>query len=98
MGICSVTFYKEMFEGLTRINRERSLVPSDFKLMIASGTDDGVGGYGKLIKKLAKAYRKKCGLTAHVKMYEGGRHEILNEINKGVVYEDFVEFLDSCLK
>ncbi len=98
VGICSVMFYKEMFEGLTRINRERGRVPSDFKLMIASGTDDGVGGYGKLIKKLVKAYRKKCGIVPRVKMYEGGRHEILNEINKGVVYEDFVEFLDDCAK
>lgn len=96
VGICSAMFYKELFEGIARTNKRRGDVPSDFKLMIASGASDGVGGFGKLVKKLHKAYRKKSGLDARLKLYPGGRHEILNEINKGEVYEDFVEFLDSC--
>ncbi len=94
--ICKVGFYKSMFDGLKTVNKERGLVPSDFKLMIASGTADGVGGYGKLVKKLVKAYEKKCGLIPKLKLYEDGRHEILNEINKEVVYEDFVEFISEC--
>ncbi len=94
---CSVSFYDSMFDGLKTTNAERSKVPSDFKLMIASGTADGVGGYGKLVKKLVAAYKKKCKLTPRVKMYEDGRHEILNELNKGEVYEDFVDFLLDCL-
>ena len=96
VGVCSAMFYKEMFEGIALTNAERNKVPSGFNLMIASGGDDGVGGYGKLVKKLFKAYRKKCGLNARLKLYEGGRHEILNEPIKGEVYEDFVEFLDDC--
>lgn len=95
VGTCSYMFYREMLDGCARINKHRSEVPSDFKLMIASGTADGVGGYGKLIKKLVKAY-KKCGLDPLVKMYEGARHELLNEINKGEVYEDFLKFLNDC--
>lgn len=96
VGTCSVMFYKEMLNGCHTINKNRAATPKDFKIMIASGTADGVGGYGKLIAKLVKAY-KKCGLHPVVKMYEDGRHELLNEINKGVVYEDFVDFLDKCL-
>lgn len=95
VGVCSNLFYKEMFGGLDRINKERGKVPADFKLMIASGKNDGVGGYGKLVKKLYRAY-KKVGLDPMLKLYDGGRHEILNEINKGAVYEDFVEFIDEC--
>ena len=94
---CANSFYKSMFDGLKLTNKERNKVPSDFKLMIASGADDGVGGYGKLVKKLDKAYRKKCGLSAKVKLYDGGRHEILNELNKGEVYEDFLAFVDEVL-
>ena len=94
VGICSNMFYREMLDGCARINKDRHLVPKDFKLMIASGTADGVGGYGKLIDKLVKAYKKSSGLVPLVKMYEGGRHEILNEINKDEVYNDFVRFLD----
>lgn len=95
---CTVGFYKSFFDGIKLLNKERGKVPSDFKLMIASGSADGVGGFGKLVKKLAKAYRKKCGLQPVVKLYEDGRHEILNELNKGEVYEDFVAFLDDCLQ
>lgn len=95
--MCANSFYKSMFDGLKTTNKERGRVPSDFKLMIASGTADGVGGYGKLVRKLAKAYKSKCGLTPKVKLYEGGRHEILNEINKGEVYEDFLNFVDDVL-
>ncbi len=95
VGICSNMFYKEMFCGITRTNKERGKVPADFKLMIASGSDDGVGGYGKLVKKLYRSY-KKYGLEPRLKLYEGGRHEILNELNKSEVYEDFLAFLDWC--
>lgn len=91
-------FYKSMFDGLKITNKERDRVPATFRLMIASGDADGVGGYGKLVKKLVKAYEKKCGLSPRLKLYEDGRHEILNELNKEVVYEDFVDFLDDCLE
>ncbi len=95
---CTNGFYKSMFDGLKMTNKERSRLPASFKLMIASGDADGVGGYGKLVRKLVKTYEKKCGLSPRVKMYEDGRHEILNELNKGVVYEDFVQFLDDCIE
>lgn len=94
---CSVGFYKSFFDGMKNINKYRGETPGKFKLMIASGDDDGVGGYGKLVRKLEKVYRKECGIIPRLKLYEGGRHEILNEINKGVVYEDFVSFLDDCM-
>lgn len=95
--IVSNGFYKSMFDGIKITNKERNRVPATFRLMIASGDADGVGGYGKLVKKLVKAYEKKCGLSPRLKLYDDGRHEILNELNKEVVYEDFVSFLDDCL-
>ncbi|MDE5593211.1 MAG: lysophospholipase [Clostridiales bacterium] len=95
VGTCSYTFYREMLDGCARINENRGKTPTGFKLMIASGTADGVGGYGKVIKKLVKAY-KKHGLYPRVKTYDGARHELLNELNKGEVYEDFLQFLDDC--
>lgn len=94
---CTVGFYKSFFDGIKLLNKERHKVPSYFNLMIASGDSDGVGGYGKLVNKLDAAYRKKCNLEPTLYLYEDGRHEILNEINKGVVYEDFLSFLDECV-
>ena len=62
--------------------------------MIVSGSDDMVGGRGKLVGKLAARY-VKLGLKPLVKLYDGGRHEILNEINKHEVYKDTADFMDS---
>lgn len=94
VGVCSYMFYKEMLDGIATVNRERKKVPETFKLMIASGVHDGVGGYGKLVKRLCAEYGKKCGIEPRLKLYALGRHEILNELNKGEVYEDFLAFLD----
>lgn len=94
---CSVGFYKSMLYGIKSTIAERSKVPSDFRLMIASGTADGVGAYGKDVKRLHKEYLKKCGIDARLKLYDDARHEILNELNKGEVYEDIVAFLLDCL-
>lgn len=95
VGVCSNMFYREMFEGIARTNKLRGDVRAGLELMIVSGDADGVGGFGKLVKKLNKAYVKR-GLDPKLKLYAGGRHEILNEINKGEVYEDIMEFLDDC--
>ncbi len=95
--LCTVGFYKTFLFGIRTIIEERSKVPSDFRLMMAAGTGDGVGAYGKDVKRLHKEYLKKCGIDARLKLYDDARHEILNEINKGDVYEDIVGFLMDCL-
>lgn len=95
---CSFAFYKTFLFGLKTIIDERDKVPSDFRLMIAAGKADGVGAYGKDVKKLHKEYLKKCGIDARLKLYDDARHEILNELNKGEVYEDIVDFLMDCLE
>ena len=43
-------------------------------------------------------YTENTPCDVQIKMYEGDRHEILNELDKEQVYEDMREFLDSCLE
>lgn len=57
---------------------------------------DPVGNYSKGIKKFA-SQMKKNGLKPQVIIYKGARHEILNELEKEKVYEDTLNFLNSCL-
>ena len=33
-----------------------------------------------------------------LKLYPGGRHDLLNEINKEQVYDDVLQFLQRCLE
>lgn len=95
---CSNGFYYWFFRGLKAIKKAKheNLAP-DFPLMIISGSDDMVGGRGKLVKKLNKRYQK-LGLNPRFKLYEGGRHEIVNELNRAEVYADVADFFDSVME
>ncbi len=95
---CSVGFYRWFFGGLKRIAKEKNLpLSSDFPLLIISGACDPVGGNGKLVKSLYERYEKK-GLSPILKLYEGARHEILNELNKEEVYSDVRDFIVNSLR
>lgn len=94
---CSMGFYHYFFRGFKAISKsDYKKLRKDLPLLIISGADDKVGGDGKLVKKLDAKYRK-LGLNPTLKLYEGARHEILNEINKTEVYEDVINFVKSCL-
>ena len=87
--------YIDLFTMVGRIQRRRWAysLPKDLPVLIFSGADDPVGGYGKGVKAVY-AKLKGAGL-ADVKLllYPGGRHEMLNEINRMEVYEDIRQWL-----
>lgn len=94
---CSNGFYYWFFKGLKAIVKaDHAGLKPDFDLMIISGADDCVGGRGKLVKKLRARY-EKLGLKPRFKLYDGARHEILNEINKEEVYNDCLNFFDTVI-
>lgn len=68
-------------------------IRSDLPLLIASGSDDPLAGGGQLVELLGQRYRE-AGLTdVTVKVYQGARHEILNETNRDEVTNDIVGWL-----
>ena len=70
-------------------------IRSDLPLLIASGSDDPLAGGGQLVEVLGQRYRD-AGLTdVTVKLYDGARHEILNELNRDEVTADVVAWLDA---
>ena len=72
-------------------------IRSDLPLLIASGSDDPLAGGGQLIEVLARRYRDTGLVDVTVKLYDGARHEILNEINRDEVTADVVAWLDAHL-
>ncbi len=87
------SFYKSMFSGVAKNYKDIDKIRSDVKILIISGDSDPVGGYGKLVTKLYNVYRKQ-GLNVQCKLYNGARHEILNETNKVEVYDDVLNFFN----
>lgn len=95
--ICSNGFYYHFFNGLTSIRKsDNAAIRKDLPLLLIAGEKDGVGNYGKLVKKLYEKF-VKLGLTPEMKLYENARHEILNETNREEVYEDILDFVTGCI-
>lgn len=95
---CSNGFYYYFFGGLKDIAADKGEnIRKDLPMLIISGDCDGVGGYGKLVKKLNARY-VKFGLQPQLELIKGGRHEILNEINKSEVYRIVSDFADRAIK
>jgi alpha-beta hydrolase superfamily lysophospholipase len=72
-------------------------IPKDLPMYVFAGDQDPVGGMGEGVRALVDAYRA-LGLTnVVVRLYEGGRHEMLNEVNRDDVQRDLAEWLDKTL-
>lgn len=96
----SVALYYEMFRGISYIQKNENIrkIPIDLPVLFFSGTADPVGAYSKGVIKVYESY-KKAGVTdVSIKLYDGGRHEMLNETNKGEVYSDVLGWLDNKVK
>ncbi|MBE5762704.1 MAG: alpha/beta hydrolase [Clostridiales bacterium] len=93
--ILSLGFYKSFFHGLKQIYGDApKQIRKDLPIFIISGDQDPVGGMGVLVKNLFEMY-KDFGFNVDIKLYEGARHEILNEINKEEVYNDALAFFEA---
>ena len=71
--------------------------PHNLPVLFLSGDADPVGNYGNGVKKIAAAYRAAGCRNIDVIFYKGGRHEILNELNKTEVYGDISRWLEKQL-
>ena len=88
-----VAFYESMFTELPKnYSNLKNSVGYRPTIFILSGDNDPVGNFGKGVNKLASVY-EKAGFDVSTRLYEGGRHEMLNEINKSDVIKDIVEYI-----
>ena len=87
--------YGDLFNLLTYINSEQWYkdIPKDIPVLVISGGEDPVGEYGRGPSEVAgKLEEAGCG-DVSLLIYEGMRHEVLNEIGKETVMEDIKKFI-----
>ncbi len=79
--ICSKKFYTDMFKGLKSLYTKKYAkgLRKDMPLLLVSGAQDPVGNMGKGVKKLFKYYKKAGMKNVKMVLFEGSRHEFLNE-------------------
>ncbi len=68
-------------------------VPPQLPLLFIAGAQDPVGDCGKGVKAAADLARKAGSRDVRLTLYEGMRHEILNEPEKACVYQDVLAWL-----
>ena len=72
-------------------------IRSGLPLLVVSGSEDPLAGGGQLVEALAQRYRDAGLRDVTVNLYDGARHELLNEINRDEVTSDVVAWLDAHL-
>lgn len=88
--------YYTLFSLIKSANKNYKTIDKNLPLILLSGKDDPVGNFGKDIFKIYNDY-KKVGLNAKMKIYNNMRHEIINEVNKVIVINDIINFINDNL-
>lgn len=96
----SISVFRDILKGSKKINKSATFknTPKNIPIYIFSGDKDPVGQMGKGVQKVAEKYKKAGIKDVTLKIYKGGRHEMLNEINKEVVEQDLINWLNEHVK
>lgn len=98
--LCSFVFtvnaYYSMMAGMQRMQKKENIrmIPKNLPVLFASGEEDPVGNFGKGVRGVYEKYKRAGIRDVSLKLYEGDRHEILNETDRQQVYEDLYEWLE----
>lgn len=101
--LCTFLFTLNAFDALFSTvlftNQKRNIlaIPEDLPILLASGDQDPVGAMGKGVKKVYDKYVKAGIHDVSCKLFEGDRHEILNETDRDDVYEYLKDWLEEHL-
>jgi alpha-beta hydrolase superfamily lysophospholipase len=96
-NVMSTNFYYWFFKGLNRLNENVGAIPKKLPVYLMSGDNDPVGQYGKGTARLYEMYGSAGIEDLQLKLYPGGRHEMINEINRQEVYQDIAAWLQKHL-
>jgi len=96
---CSTSFYHQLFTGLKELHSHKPFSDheKDIPILIVSGDSDPVSEMGKGIKSLEKCILNSGLTDLEVKVYPGGRHEMLNEINRDEVMDFIINWISKKL-
>ncbi|MCR4728938.1 MAG: alpha/beta hydrolase [Lachnospiraceae bacterium] len=87
--------FKTLAELVLRLHKKSNLskMPVTLRVLIVSGGEDPVGDYGAGPKKVYDSFIAEGMQRVSLKIYDGDRHEILNETDKEQVYDDIYQWI-----
>ena len=97
--IFTLNGFYNMFKGMLKMNEQKNLnnIPVNLPMIFLSGEKDSVGRFGKDVLKAFSIYEDLSMNNISMKLYNGDRHEILNELDREQVYEDILVWMDNLM-
>ena len=91
--------YRDMFAGLKRLYPENlKTMDKDVPIRLFSGASDPVGGRGAGVKTTVAELQAAGVKDVTFTLYENGRHEMLNEVERELVCDDLIAWLTAQIK
>ncbi len=88
--------FKTMAELLKRVQDTDKMedIPKDLPILVTAGKEDPVGNYGEGPEKLYNIYKNDLQIkNVDLKLYDGFRHELQQEIGREQVFADQYEWI-----
>lgn len=97
--IPTVAMFRDMMGGLQFIADKTNLshMNRETPIYFFSGDNDPVGSMGKGVRKVERMFQAAGCKDVTVKLYPGGRHEMLHEINRQDVLYDLLAWIEGKL-
>lgn len=91
----TVNGYETLFDVLSYIQSDENVgrIPKNLPIYMISGDMDPVGDYGKGVETVYNQFKRAAIENVVMKLYEGDRHELTNELDKEQVYADILSWL-----
>lgn len=95
----TVNGYRTLLDVLSYIQDPKHIanIPRKLPILLMSGEEDPVGNYGKAVKAVFESYRKAGVEDISIKLYKNDRHELINETDNEMVYDDVYHWLKAHL-
>lgn len=93
--VSPINFYYHLFNGFKGLYQSDRLaaISKDLAILVVSGDKDPVGKYGESVKALYQQYQDLGIKNTTLKLFQNGRHELVNETNK----EEFFQYISNWL-
>ena len=92
--VCNAAFFYSAFNGVKKMLEETEIqkIQKAIPVYCFAGSEDPVGDSGKGFLQLVQNWQQ-AGLQVDHRLYSGGRHEMLHEINRQEVISDVLNWL-----
>ena len=98
-GDPTIGLFREMLRGIACIEKQENLkrMNRNTPILFLSGQDDPVGDMGKGVRRAYRSFRRSGVRDVEIRLYQGLRHEILQETGREKVYADVAHWLEAHL-